>query len=91
MPWTPFIVSLRPRGLDVNILSCVSLAGRSRISIVADDGSVLLLALALDAEHRFGAVVAVRDLNADPFAFAVGPGAADFTAVLTDEDLDVLR
>ena len=52
---------------------------------------MLLLALALDAEHRLRSVVAVRDLDADPFAFAVGPGAADFTAVLADEDLDVLR
>jgi hypothetical protein len=52
---------------------------------------VLLLALALDAEHRLGSVVAVRDLDADPFSFAIGSGAADFTAVLADEDLDVLR
>jgi hypothetical protein len=82
---------VRPRRLDVNTLACITLASRSRISIVADDGSVLLLALALDAQHRLGAVVAVRDLDADPFALAVGPGAADLAAVLADEDLDVLR
>jgi hypothetical protein len=82
---------MRPRRLDVDILARFALASGSRISFVADDGSVLLLALALNAEHRFGTIVAVRDLNADPFAFAVGSGAADFTAVLADEDLDVLR
>jgi hypothetical protein len=45
---------------------------------------VFLLAFPLDAEHGFGPVVAVRDLDADPFAFAVGSGAADFAAVLAD-------
>lgn len=82
---------MRPRRLNVNVLARVALASGSRISIVTDDGSVLLHALALDAEHGLGAIVAVRDLNADPFALAIGPGAADFTAVLADEDLDVLR
>lgn len=33
----------------------------------------------------------MRDLNADPFAFAVGFGAADFATVIDDVDSDVLR
>ena len=82
---------MRARRLDINILSRLALASGSRVGVVADDGSVLLLTLAFDAEHGLGSVVAMGDLDADPFAFAVRPGAADFTAVLADEDLDVLR
>jgi hypothetical protein len=74
-----------PRWLDVHAISPrLSLRSRSRVVIVADDRSVFLLTLPFNAEHGFGSVVAVGDLDADPFAFAVGSGAADFAFVSAD-------
>jgi hypothetical protein len=82
---------VRARRLDVHVLlRSLSLRG-SWIEVVADDRSLLPAALSLDAEQRFCSAVYVRDLDADPFAFAIGSGATDFAAVLADEDLDVLR
>jgi hypothetical protein len=89
VPRAPLLVPVSSRRLDVHTVSSFLLASGSGICVVVDDGCVLLFALY--AQHGSGSVVAVGDLNADPFAFAVGPGAADLATVLTNENLDVLR
>jgi hypothetical protein len=76
---------VRPRWLNVHAISPrLSLRSRSRVVIVADDRNVFLLALPFDSEHGFRSVVAVWDFDADPFAFAVGSGAADFAFMAAD-------